>query len=77
MKYQSVRELYQITEWRDGCVYKTKRIGYVWATFNHIHPDKNMVLCSPSTSMLDKLGTSDMRKIEDSAPDISDIFQIV
>lgn len=24
-----VREIYAVTEWRDGCVYRTKSLGYV------------------------------------------------
>jgi len=44
-----LRALYRITEWKDGCVYKTKFIRNVW-----INPDERVpaghILASPSTS---------------------------
>lgn len=30
MKTQFLRELVQVTEWKDGCIYRTKSLGEVW-----------------------------------------------
>ena len=29
-QYEVYRELFEITEWRDGCVFTTKSLGYGW-----------------------------------------------
>jgi hypothetical protein len=28
--YEEYRELFRITEWRDGCVFRTESLGYGW-----------------------------------------------
>jgi len=30
IKFEQYREKFRITEWRDGCVYRTESLGYDW-----------------------------------------------
>lgn len=43
-RYQTKREVWQVTEYRDGCIYRTEKIGEEWVdadiTLHPEHPDK-------------------------------------
>ena len=40
MGYQSKRAVYQVTEFKDGCVYKTQRLEDEWVDINvEVHPE--------------------------------------
>ena len=30
MAFQGLKDVFKITEYRDGCVYKTRKVGEVW-----------------------------------------------
>lgn len=47
------KELYEITEWKEACIYKTESIGFIKST-DYTHPkvdNKKYVLGSISTSL--------------------------
>jgi hypothetical protein len=49
-----LREKWKITEMRDGCVYKTKSMGYVWVTSQEEMDQEGkdgVTFSSPSTSV--------------------------
>ena len=45
------REVFLITELKDGCVYKTKSIGYIHVKDSANYPPDKYVLASLSTSL--------------------------
>ena len=71
MKYQSLRQIFKITEWKDGCVYKTKQVGYAWLTIDH-NPshDGNLQFHSVSTDLMKKLNHRTNRTVSDETPDM-------
>jgi len=48
------RAVHKVTEWKDGCIYKTKQVGFLYTTdfkdIIHLIPS-DYVLCSLSTSL--------------------------
>jgi hypothetical protein len=75
MKYQGRRQLYAITEYRDGCVYRTKFVKEVWVDVfsDEIIPAPNTQLVSlPSKRQLELGHKGTMRLVEDSTPSIVD-----
>lgn len=54
--YECYVEVYRITEWRDGCVYKTERVGFEWVEadtpapcgFVHSPPSTTWVQANPN-----------------------------
>lgn len=70
MKFQSLRQVFMVTEWRDGCVYKTKPVGYAFVTLDHSYKlTGNLIIGSPSTDVSRELGIKSMRRVDDSTPD--------
>jgi hypothetical protein len=63
-------ELHRITEWRDGCVFKTEKQFEVWAPSGLRLADPNAVLVSLSTSRMKALGYQTVRTVADTAPDM-------
>lgn len=55
-EYEVLREVWRITEWRDGAVFKTERQGIGWydeATVKANRPaDTNLTYTAPPTSAL-------------------------
>lgn len=68
MKYQGLRQIYIITEWKDDCIYRTKSKGYAWITLGTIPIEKDTQYCSVSTSIMSKVKTN--RTVSDDTPDI-------
>lgn len=48
-------ELWEIIEWKDNCVYKTKRIGFMKTKNEDIVNKERFILCPLSTSLTKKL----------------------
>ncbi len=48
-KTQVLREHLRITEWREGCIWKTRSLGYVWVDFNTPGERGEDLFVSPST----------------------------
>ncbi len=69
MKYQTLRELYIVTQWKDDCVYRTRRDCYAWVTVDYVNTDKNFQICSLSTKDPHNNGRT-MRTVTDDTPDI-------
>lgn len=72
MKFQSLREIAKITEWKAGCIYRTKKVGYCWITLDKEtipNNDGSLMLISLPAQISMKLGTKTMRKVQDDAPD--------
>lgn len=72
MKFLGLRQIYKITEWRSGNVFKTKHVGYAWVNIDKQqipNNDGNLQLNSLSTDLLKKLGTKTIKKVDDDAPD--------
>jgi hypothetical protein len=72
MKYQGRRELFKITQWKDGCVYKTKPLYEVWADLDpQAKAPEGHILSSLSTKRSIVLGMSGtMRRVNDDTPSI-------
>lgn len=71
-KFQSLRQVFKITEWRAGCVYKTKPVGYAWVTIDKEeipNNDGNLMLVSVSTDIMKKLGNKTIRRVDNETPD--------
>lgn len=51
-QYEVYRELFKITEWRDGCVFKTESQGYAWFDLEvekaNRPAETNLIYASPS-----------------------------
>ena len=56
MKYEVLRELRKVTQWKDGCVYRTAHIDIVWVPMDTISgamfekDGETYMYCSMSTS---------------------------
>lgn len=74
MKYQGLRELHQITQYKDGCVYRTKKIKRVWIDLDPIpEPPKDHMFCSLSSNIQLELGMKGtIRRVQDDVPSIVD-----
>ena len=71
MKYQGLREIFKVTEFRDGCVFRTKKIGFAWITIG-TEPEKSyadFVQFHSISTNLSKTVKSN-RKVSDDTPDI-------
>lgn len=66
MEYEFYRELFRITEWRDGTVYKTESLGYGWfdeATIKANRPlETSLIYSVPSTKVQAEIGSGIRRK---------------
>lgn len=53
IQYEVYMEKYRITEWRDGCVYRTESLGYGWfdAEEAKAPQDKNIRYAAASTEV--------------------------
>jgi len=73
VKHQGLRQIFKITEYRNGCIYKTKHIGYAWVTLDKTNEelgfDSAVQLHSISTDMMKKLDYKVNRSVPDDAPD--------
>lgn len=48
----NLRELFKVTEWKDGCVYRTRSLGFIVCEsdyFNDLRPE--YMLCPVSTKV--------------------------
>jgi hypothetical protein len=45
------RQLWKITEWKSGCIYKTKPVGYIKAEHEEMLDKENYVASSMSTHL--------------------------
>jgi len=66
-KLQGLREIYQVTERRDGCVYKTKKLYKAWVDLD-LRDTEDMILASISTS--DPDSSKGPRRVTDDTPSI-------
>jgi hypothetical protein len=52
--YEVLRELFEITEWKDDSVYKTKSLGYMWIAAHvekqNVPRESNLIYAVPPTS---------------------------
>lgn len=71
MKYQNLRQVYKVTEWRENCVFKTRTLGYAWITEGLIPDDKSIQYHSPSTNILMKHST--IRRVSDDTADVVEV----
>jgi hypothetical protein len=70
MKFQSLRQVFKITEWRAGCVFKTKPVGWAWVTLDTNPPnDGNLQFVSPPTTIQQELGNKTFRRVSDECAD--------
>jgi hypothetical protein len=77
MKYQGLREIFKVTEWRESdgvkAVFKTKKIGFAWITIG-TEPEKqydgNIQFHSISTNLMKELNHKTNRTVSDDTPDI-------
>lgn len=70
-KNQSLREIFKVTEWKDGCIYRTKHVGFAWVTFEHNPPqDGNLIFANVSTDMMRALGYRTLRSVTEDTPDM-------
>lgn len=71
LKHQVLREIFKITEWRDGCVYKTRSVGWAWITEGFNPPnDGNLQFVSPSTTVMRALNFKTIRSVSMDTPDM-------
>lgn len=53
IEYEVRRELFRVTEWRDGAVYKTESLGYAWFDEKMVKDNNpaetNLIYAAPST----------------------------
>jgi hypothetical protein len=71
MKYQGLREVFKVIEWKDGCVFRTKKIGFAWVTIGtepERNYDGNIQFHSVSTNLSKMIKTN--RTVPDETPDI-------
>ena len=71
MKLQGLRQIHKITEWKSGCIFKTKHVGYAWITLDHtpVH-DGHLQFNSVSTDLMTKLNHKCLRRVSDDTPDV-------
>jgi hypothetical protein len=69
-KYQGLREIRRVTEWKSGCIYRTAHVHFAWVTIDYKTDDKNMVICPVSTSLTVKLNHKTTRTVDPSTPDV-------
>lgn len=71
-KYQSLREVHEVTQWKEGCIYKTKSIGFAWVTLDYVPSDnKNIIYGSISSKLSQKLGSKGtFRTVPATTPDV-------
>ena len=71
MKAQTLTQVYKITEYRDGAVYRTKSVGYAWVTLDttptQVGLDDRIIFSPPSTQMSVEFHT--LRMVDDNSPD--------
>jgi hypothetical protein len=73
VKFESLRTVWKITEMRDGCVYRTKEIGEVWAPIGLSAVESNAfarkhggdLLGSVSTKRMVELGYRTERTVKE------------
>jgi len=71
MKYQGLREVFKITQWKDGCVYRTKSVGFAWVTFDYNPPnDGNLIFNAVSTRISGQLLNKTIRTVNDDVQDM-------
>ena len=67
-KWQYLREKYQVTEYKDGCVYRTKNLGRVWTDERDTYKlDSNDIGYHP-ISTKDMKFSQTMRKVSVDTP---------
>ena len=47
-----LQQVYKITEWKDGCIYRTKPVGFVVCATDHPCVTREGQLISPSMKLL-------------------------
>jgi len=47
---ESLREVWQVVEYRDGAVYRTERLREEWVPFGHPHQVGDLIYAAPSTA---------------------------
>lgn len=73
MKFQTLTEIRKVTQWKDGCVYKTAASSYAFITYHpfRVSPsNENELFCSISIKLLIQIGIKSVRKVSDDTPDI-------
>lgn len=67
--YEHYREVFKITEYRDGAVYQTESQGYRWVSTNELkNPPEDTIFASPSTKVVEEMmdrGENTIRRIRD------------
>lgn len=73
---EHLMDVYKITEWRDGCVFKTEKLGEQWISDSKINRNKtqetNLLYIPLSNSRVEQLirgGHSNIRKVTNKEPD--------
>ena len=46
-----LRELYIITQWKDGCIYKTRSLGFIVCKPDYLRLERDIILASLSTKI--------------------------
>lgn len=69
-KEQILQEKFEVIEWRDGKVYKTKSVGLFWTDVGVVaSPDKKYIYVALSTSLSKRLSYDmQFRKVPVSTP---------
>lgn len=72
MKIQNLREVFKVTEWREGCVYRTKSVGYAWVTdgYTPSEYEPNTQIHSLPTAITRKLEYRTSRTVADETADL-------
>lgn len=56
MRRTMLRSIYKVTEWKDGCVYRTKFVGYILCGPDYkLMENKDFMICSVSTNITKEL----------------------
>jgi len=54
--FELYQEVFRITEWRDGCVFRTEQVGHDWFPESVVKANRpretNLIYCPPSDGTL-------------------------
>jgi hypothetical protein len=70
-KQQGLRQIYKVIQYKDGCVYRTKPVGYAWMTLPIPYQKGDFIYASVSTSISKKIMTD--RFVSEDTPDYIEV----
>ena len=78
MKYQGLRQVFRVIEWKDGCIFRTQKVGYAWVDLDNFVPThEEYQYHSLPTDVSMKLGImKTMRKVSDDTPAIVNLDKL-